>query len=97
MASQPIGLRLSEEIAQLVDQLAELRGLSKTQVLILGVLAQAEAFGLIPSTKDTVLAMLADPTTEEKLRQSRRLSQQRSRARKRGEDVPKLKPGRHQP
>jgi hypothetical protein len=91
-ARQPIGLRLSAEVAALLDQLAERRGLTKTEIIVTGILAQAEAFGLIPSVAGTLANLLPEPTTDPELRRRQRLSQQRTRARRRGQPVPKLKP-----
>ncbi len=92
---QHIGLRVSAEVGALLDQLAERRGLTKTEILVTGVLAQAEAFGLIPSVAATISKLLPEPPTDPEVRRRQRLSQQRTRARRRGEPVPKLKsPGR---
>lgn len=91
---QPIGLRLSAEVAALLDQLAERRGLTKTEVIVTGILVQAEAFGLIPSVAATLSKLLAGPDIEPDRQRRQRLSQQRTRARRSGEQVPKLKSGR---
>jgi hypothetical protein len=97
MPRRPLSLRVSPELAALLEQLAELRGLSKTEIVIAGILAQAEAFGLIPSVIERFAQLRPESHTDPDLLRRNRLSQQRSRARRRGENVPKLKPGRPLP
>jgi hypothetical protein len=84
-------IRLSEPVAELLNQLATLRGMTKVEIVMIGILAQAEAFGLIPSLRDALAEVMGEPTGR---RQQLRLSQQRSRARKEGADVPVRKAGR---
>jgi hypothetical protein len=86
-------LRLSSEVADLLDRLAALRGLSKTEIVITGILAQAEVFGLIPSLTASLAQLRPAPATDPARRRRQRLSQQRTRARRTGQPVPKLKPG----
>jgi hypothetical protein len=86
-------LRLSAEVGDLLDRLAELRGLSKTEIVITGILAQAEVFGLIPSLTASLEQLRPVPAADPDRRRRQRLSQQRTRARRRGEAVPRRKPG----
>ena len=90
----PTSLRFSSEVAALLDRLAELRGLSKTEIVVTGILAQAEIFGLIPSLTERLAQLRRETDTDPDLLSRQRASQQRSRARRRGEAVPKLKGGR---
>jgi hypothetical protein len=94
MSSLQTTVRLSPLVDDLLGQLAVLRGLSRSAIITTGILAQAEASGLIPSCAAVLANLtqesLTDPTRLEQLR----LSARRSRARKQGLDVPKLRPGR---
>ena len=90
---RPTSLRLSPEVFELLEQLVAARGLSKTEIVIVGILVQAEAFGLIPSAAATLAKQLPEPRTDPETRRRQRLSQQRTRARRQGNPVPKLKPG----
>jgi hypothetical protein len=94
MALIATSLRMPEQVNDLVEQLMELRGMTKADVIVLGILAQAEAFGLIPSARDVLAGLKTEPATDAGLRERQRLSQQRSRARKQGEPVPVAKRGR---
>lgn len=90
---RPTSLRLSPEVFELLEQLVAVRGLSKTEIVIVGILVQAEAFGLIPSAAATLAKQLPEPRTDPETRRRQRLSQRRTRARRQGASVPKLKPG----
>jgi hypothetical protein len=96
MPHRPTSFQLTDEVAALLDELATRRGLTKTQIIVLGILAQAEIFGLIPSLAEKLSTLFPDPGAgpDADLRRRQRLSQQRTRARLQGEPVPKLKPGR---
>lgn len=91
MPTYATSVRLSKPVSDLLTQLADLRGLTKAEVIVTGILAQAEAFGLIPSLRESLAQILGEPTER---RNQLRLGQQRSRARKKGEDVPPVKRGR---
>jgi hypothetical protein len=91
---RPTSLRLAPEVAELLERLAALRGASKTAIIVTGILAQAELFGLIPSLTELLGKVMPELKTEPEVRRRQRLSQRRSRARRKGEPVPKLKPGR---
>ncbi len=95
-ATRPTSLHLAPDVAELLARLAELRGRSKAEIIVTGIVAQAEFYGIIPSFTDYLARLLppARPETDPERRRSLRLSQQRSRARRKGEPVPKLKPGR---
>jgi hypothetical protein len=97
MRDRPTSLRLAPDVADLLTRLAKLRGVSKAEVIVTGILAQAEMHGLIPSLAARLAEMMSakpTPKTDPELRRRARLSQQRSRARKKGQPVPKLKAGR---
>lgn len=97
MKVQPTSLRLSAEVAELLDQLAKLGGTSKAEVIVRGILAQAEMRGLIPSLTTHLARALPpkpSPKTDPERRRRLRLSQQRTRARRKGQPVPKLRAGR---
>ena len=93
MARHSTSFQLSEEVTAVLELLAGLRGLTKTEIVVTGILAQAEVFGLIPSLAEMLARHFAAPGGDAELRRRQRLSQQRSRARRRGERVPKLPPG----
>ncbi|HEY6324209.1 MAG TPA: hypothetical protein VJA16_21920 [Thermoanaerobaculia bacterium] len=93
MPDRPTSLRLSPEVFELLERLVTIRGLSKTEIVVLGILVQAEAFNLIPSVAATLAKLLPPPRTDADTRRRQRLSQQRTRARRRGDAIPKLKPG----
>jgi hypothetical protein len=93
--TRPTSLHLAPDVAEVLGQLAELRGRSKAEIIVTGILAQAELYGLIPSlTEFLARALPPEPKTDPERRRSLRLSQQRTRARRAGAPVPKLKPGR---
>jgi hypothetical protein len=88
-------IHLAPDVAELLGQLAELRGKSKAEIIVTGIVAQGELYGLIPSlTEFLAHALPPESTTDPERLRSLRLSQQRTRARRAGEPVPKLKPGR---
>ena len=66
------------------EQLVAIRGLSKTEIVIVGILVQAEAIHLIPSVAATLAKLLPESRTDPDTRRRHRLSQQRTRARRRG-------------
>ncbi len=84
-------MRLPTAVVGLLDQVCEARGLNRTDVVIIGILAQAEAFGMIPSLAAALAQVVPEPKTAPERRESQRLSQQRSRARKLGVPIPKRK------
>jgi hypothetical protein len=94
--TRPTSLYLAPDVAEMLAKLAELRGRSKAEIIVTGIVAQAEFYGIIPSFTEFLSQVLppARPESDPDRRRSLRLSQQRSRARRTGEPVPKLKPGR---
>ncbi len=89
MARHQINMRIPAAVVDLLDRVCEARGLNRTEVVITGIVAQAEVFGIIPSLTAVLAQVVPEPKTAPDRRERQRLSQQRSRARKRGADIPK--------
>jgi hypothetical protein len=70
---------------------------SNARPALTGILAQAEVFGLIPSLTASLAQLRPEPATDPDRRHRQRLSQQRSRARRKGQPVPRLKAGPRRP
>jgi hypothetical protein len=89
---RPTSLRLAPAVAELLDRLAGRLGKSKTEIIITGILAQAEQHGLIPSLADVLASVMPAPTTDAETRRRQRLSQRRTRAGRKGQALPAPEP-----
>jgi hypothetical protein len=85
---RPTSLRLAPAVAELLDRLAERLGKSKTEIIVTGILAQAEQHGLIPALADVLASVMPEPPTDAETRRRQRLSQRRTRTRRQRQPLP---------